>query len=102
MKYKSKVQQDINDWKFIFNAMCNGDNKALKAFTRCREINNEIEQAKIEGRQHNVSAFRLVFIERIRLLEKEKQSLLFEYQLTKKKAKIYIETLRREQKEKML
>lgn len=102
MKFKSKVQQEINDWRFIFNAMCNGDSKALKAFTRCREINSEIEQAKIECRQHHVSNIRLVFLERIRLLEKEKQSLLFEYELTKKKAKIYIQTLRREQKEKML
>ena len=99
MKYKSQYQQEVNDWHFVFNEMCKGDRRARTAFTRCQEIEKEILLQKRELTLCTPK-FKSAPMERIKQLQQEKKSLLFDYGLTAKKAKTYIKKLRSKQSEK--
>jgi len=85
--------KEISDWSFVQKAMQNGDLQANKMITRFIEINKEIEWIKSNFRRYSPSS-RAELVEKWKLLEKEKKSMLYSYNLEKKKARIYLQELR--------
>ena len=104
MKGKRRFIKETQDWIFVSNAVKNGDKEALKIFERYQEIIAEenILSKTFKSRDKNgLINYKecITNLDRIIALKKEKQALLYSINIPFKKAKIYLETLKRKKRE---
>lgn len=94
---RRKLIREANDWKRIYKAMCEGDQEALRIMNRKKEIEQTINSLVMDSKKrtplHNKNYIRVNY-DLIFRLEKEKVSLLYEFNVPLRTAKIYLENLK--------
>lgn len=88
----------MRDMEFIQKAAISGDSQAMEIYQLVRQI-NDFRNDLIRNAKIYTNGVRVNLINAIYAMELEKDHLIHDYNLPGKKAKIYLENLRREKRE---
>lgn len=97
---KRAILREMKDLLVIQDAAMNGDQQAAESITRIREINSEIDAINARFRRMNQGE-RTKAILTIYLISLEKVAIINRFDVPRKKAKIYMETFRRNRREEL-
>jgi SpoVK/Ycf46/Vps4 family AAA+-type ATPase len=86
-----------NDWLFVLQQAKNGDKKAEKIY-RTFEYFRRLLNEYFREIETCIPSYRFVFWNRINELQDEKANLLKKYKIRRKRAKYYLNNLKREKK----
>lgn len=98
MRGKKRVLNEMKDATFIMNAAKNGDPAAAEIYQLISRINTEEIDLKTNFRLYN-NAGRKEALDNLKGLKVMRDSLIHRYGLQSKKAKIYLDTLKRDRRE---
>jgi len=87
--------KEMSDATFITNAAKNGDPDAVEIYQVISQINTEEIDLKTNFRLYN-NAGRKEALDNLKALKVNRDYLIYQYGLQSKKAKIYLETLKKE------
>ena len=94
---KSNIQndQDKKDWFFVLQQANNGDKKAKEIYGTFEFITNQLNECFREIKDC-LPAYRFIYWDKINRLQDEKSYLLIKYKIRAKRAKLYLDSLRKE------
>ena len=94
---KSNIQndQDKKDWLFVLQQANDGDKKAKEIYQTFDFITDQLEECFREIKDC-LPAYRFVYWDKIKTLQDEKSYLLIKYKIRAKRAKLYLDSLRKE------
>jgi len=98
MRGKRNFIRETKDWLFIMDAAKNGYSEAARIYKRYLEI---LEAQSYLRKQFSSipSKQRLKYLDGVIAMEKEKREMLYNFDIQRKKARIYLDTLKREKRE---
>lgn len=97
MRGKRKLIKEMNDSIFIAKAAKLGDEQAIKIYSLIVSI-KEAENDLTKNIRNYSTETRIELFNRIDAMKRERDFLLYQYNITGKKARIYLDTLRAERK----
>jgi predicted transcriptional regulator len=98
MKGKRKVIKESNDLLFIMEAVKNGDQEAIKIFQLSVDI-NKLEIDIKENHRSYSNEVKLKLLNNWRVMKINRDSMLWNYNINYKRAKNYLDTLKRKKQE---
>jgi len=98
MKGKRKIIKESNDLFFIMEAVKNGDQEAIKIFQLSIDI-NKLEMDIKENNRSYSGEVRLKLLNTWKAMKIDRDSMLWNYNLQCKRAKNYLDTLKRKKQE---
>jgi hypothetical protein len=98
MRQKRKIKREMMDSIYIYKAARLGDLQAIKIYNIIVAINKEEEDLKKNIRTYSTGV-RLHIINTIFALKKERDHLLYRFNLDYKKARVYLDDLKQQKRE---
>lgn len=98
MRHKRKYLKEIRDHRFIMTASQNGDIEALKILNLIQAVNEAEEVIKINIRRFKPE-LKMKILNDYKVLKAQRDILIYQYNLQNKRAKIYLDDLKRKNRQ---